>query len=274
MKTGLVIGYMSIVIAFIHCTELLCSSVAAQGPSEQVATSIKMSQAYFFTTKVYQEKALQVFIEEVNTVAKDLGLSEDTFITSNKLVEIYISPPASDMLGTISTSNFSYYIRGERKFAGLDRRNVNAVWAQDRNDYSWPIGRLDTNAAFRDGTQLMAAAGMNVAALNRDCIVDLRATMPGGPKAGYFVPDYWISWGRAGKNVALLAFLQPGKKIRTLQVYDPAYIARKSVNVPNLGELLRQGNAPKVLLERMGLEPTNHVEGSNAPNRPQKGINQ
>jgi len=195
---------MSIVIAFIHCTELLCSSVAAQGPSEQVATSIKMSQAYFFTTKVYQEKALQVFIEEVNTVAKDLGLSEDTFITSNKLVEIYISPPASDMLGTISTSNFSYYIRGERKFAGLDRRNVNAVWAQDRNDYSWPIGRLDTNAAFRDGTQLMAAAGI---------------------KSGLYRRFTCYDAGRAQGRLfcaRLLDFMGPGGKERSLTGFSPA----------------------------------------------------
>jgi hypothetical protein len=212
---------------------------------------------FFFTTKAYEQEALRALLEEVNQVAKDLTLPEQLPITSSNLVEVFIAPPASGMVGTASSSNYHYFVRAGRKFAGLNRRNLNAVWEQDRKNYLWPVSRIDTNAAFAIATQIMAKAGINIVALNSECNVQLDVTRPNGPRSLVFVPDYWIDWRKNGKSLAFLVFLAPTKDIRMLRVDDPTYVLRKAVEVRNLGELLREGGAPRILLERMGLELTN-----------------
>jgi len=127
---------------------------------------------------------------------------------------------------------------------------------------------MDTNAAFAIATQVMAAAGMDAVALNRDCRIDIRASMPDGPHARYFLPDYWVTWRKPGKVVAFLVFTEPNKIIRTLLVSDSAYILRRPIVVPNAGELLRQGNPPPGLLEKLGLVPTNVPSQTNGLSPP------
>jgi hypothetical protein len=223
------------------------------------------SSLYFYTTKAYQNEASRSLIEEVNLVAKDLNLPEQLPITESNLVELDIAPPGSGMLGMLSTSNYTYYVRSRRKFAGLDQRNQVETFYEAKAKYLWPISRMNTNSAFQVATQIMATAGMDVTALNRDLTIRTSAPTYEGRLGKTFVPSYRTSWFKGGENIASVEFLEPTRTIRTLQVYDSKYILRKPVNVPNLRELLIQGNAPKILLEKMGLEPTNAPSYRNAP---------
>ena len=199
-------------------------------------------------TKAYQREVRRLMIQEVNRVARDLKLEENLPLTESNVLGAFVNPPAGfinrSILGTLSTSNYEYYLTAGRTVSGMDERNLDGTWERIKAKYTWPINRLDTNAALQVATQIMATAGMDAGALNRDCKIDIRASMTEGPHGKHFVPDYWVSWQKQGKNTAFLEFLEPTKSIRQLHVMDSKYILSKPVEIPNLEELLKQTNDP------------------------------
>jgi len=210
-----------------------------------------------FTTAAYQREALRLLISEANLVAQELGLPERLPITNSDLTEIIIHPPRAARivgLGNISTSNYVYYISVGHKFSGLDRKNLEQDWEQLRKNYTWPISRMDTNGAFQMATQIMAAVSMDVAALNRDCRIDIQVSRPDdGLLSKHFVPDYWVTWFRPGQNeeaVAMIEFLLPTRTIRQLHVNNWKYILRKPVKVQHADALLSQTNAMPLITNK------------------------
>jgi hypothetical protein len=242
----------------------LCADVPTASTNASDQTPPFKPSPYFFTTKAYQREALRTFLPEINRVVRDLNLSEPLPITESHLVDVFISPPASGMIGRVTTSNYSYTAGPEKKFAGVHQ--LPDVWDKQSRTNRWPISRMNTNAALATATQIMAAAGMDAEGLNRDCRIDIRASMPDGPRAKYFLPDYWVTWRKPGKVVAFLVFTDPNKIIRTLSVSDSAYILRKPIVVSNAAELLRQGNPPPGFLRAIGLESTNTPPSSTTSN--------
>jgi len=93
-------------------------------------------------------------------------------------------------------------------------------------------------------TQFLAAASMDVKALNRDCKLTIRAFTPEGEHGSHFVPVYWVSWGKDGKPIASVELFEPTKTIRQMHVNKSEYILRKPLEIPNLDLLLSQTNAP------------------------------
>ena len=65
--------------------------------------------------------------------------------------------------------------------------------------YSWPMDRVDTNNALQIATQLMTVAGVDVARLNRECVVQIDLPDPEGFIRKHFFPDYWVAWWRPGE---------------------------------------------------------------------------
>ena len=213
-----------------------------------------------FTTEAYEQEATRVLIAEVNNLAFDLDLPEQRPIASNDILGIHIFPPAMGMLGTLTTSNYTYYVTLGRKFSGMDHRDLVGSFYELKSRYLWPLHLKDTNAVFKEAVAIMAKAGMDVAALNRDCQIEIDVS---GPYGSRFVPDYWIKWNQKGRRVGFLEFFAPTRSIRQLHVRNPSYIRRKPAEVPQLGRILREGHAPDFLLKRMGLDGTNQ-----APNGP------
>lgn len=208
-------------------------------------------QALFFSTESYRREAVRLMVEEANRVAKDLQLDENLPITETNLLERYVTPPrmaqAMMMLGHISTTNYTYYFSVSNKFSFLTRQNLDREFVQLRTEYLWPIERLDTNAAYRLATELLAAVSVDVDALNRDCAVRIESCRPEGKNSKHFVPIYWISWvsknPTKGEIVAMVELFEPTRTIRQLYVKRAEYILRKPLEITNLDYLLSQTNA-------------------------------
>jgi hypothetical protein len=200
----------------------------------------------FAPTKAYQREVFRLMVAEVNRMAGDLKLMEDLPITKSNVVGVMIAPPAAfinaSMLGNIDTSNYGYFFTVGRTISGVDQKHLAETWREIKRKYTWPISRLDTNAALRSAAQIMAAAGMDVDGLNLDCKIDIRASMTEGEHGKHFVPDYWVVWRRFGTNTSFLEFLEPTKMVRQFHVYDARYVLRKPVDIPNLNDLLKQTN--------------------------------
>jgi hypothetical protein len=204
-----------------------------------------------FTTKAYREEALRLIIEEANCVARELNLPESLPITETNLLGAYITPPrmAQGMraLGNITTSNYTYYISVDNKFSFLVRRNLEQEYSNLRAHCLWPMSRMDTNAAYQIATQLLAAASMDVNALNRDCKVQIQAFTPEGRAGKHFVPVYWVYWVAPSRGItASIEFVLPTRTILQMHVKDSKYILRKPLEIANLNFLLSPTNSAPV----------------------------
>ena len=232
---------------------LLCATAQEERVSGSGVKSESQErfQQMMFTTRVYRREALRLVLQEANSVAEALALPETLPISESNLVTSYISPPrltqGMKALGNITTSNYTYYVSVDNKFSFLEQRfadPMNRDFAKLRGKYLWRMDRMDTNAAYRLATQWLAAASMDVKALNRDCRLSVRAYIPEGPKGIHFVPLYWVVWGRGGETIASVELLAPTSTLRQMRVEKSEDILRRPLLVQNLDELLSQTNAP------------------------------
>jgi hypothetical protein len=105
-----------------------------------------------------------------------------------------------------------------------------------RQQYRWPISRMDTNLAYQLAIQWLSELSIDVHALTNACRTHVTAMMVEGGRN--FVPLYWVYWQRpeeeGQRNAALVELFEPTKTIRQLRVEDPQYILRKPVTVTNV----------------------------------------
>ena len=214
-------------------------------------TSKDRVQQLMLTTPSYRNEALRLVIGEANRVAEELNLPESLPITESNLVSAYIPTPGMARrlgggLGNVTTSNYTYYVSVANKFSFLEKRNMEQEYLRLRNQYLWPVKRMDTNAAYHAATQFLAAASIDVKALNQDCDVHIDAFMPEGINGKVFVPVYGIHW--TSKNpeirgsVAEVKYIEPTKSLCQLRVSKPEYIQRSPLQITNLDFLLSQTN--------------------------------
>jgi hypothetical protein len=246
-------GSVCLLLAFTLCVYAQDSTNSMLRPDGFKMTSKQRFQALIFTTPGYRDEALRLVIEEANHVAQELNLPENLPITESKLVAAYISPPRmaqhlGGAIGNITTSNYTYCVSVGNKFSFLEQTHLEQGYNQLRTQYLWPMSRMDTNAAYQLATQFLAAASMDVAALNSNCIVHINAFTPEGKNGKHFVPVYWVHWlskdPAVRGSVAEVEFIEPTKTIRQMRVTKSEYILRKSLEITNLDFLLSQTNSP------------------------------
>jgi hypothetical protein len=198
-----------------------------------------------FTTGLYQKAALKLVLHEANSVAEELNLTNDIPVTESNLVEFHISPfgfaYAFRRIGFVATRNYSYYVSLGDKFSFLEGTHQLENCQRYLAGYTWPVSRIDTNAAYQLATQCLSAVHMDVKALNRDCHVATSVdTSYVQAPPGKFVPIYWIAWipknGESTSAAEVRLFL-PTKTLLQLRVEDPKYILRHPLAFTNLAAL-------------------------------------
>jgi hypothetical protein len=212
-----------------------------------------------FTTRQYQQAAIKLVLQEANTVAGELQLPEKLPIAESNLTEAIITPFGynyiNKKIGSISTTNYVYYVSQGDKFNGLDVADYDQT-CSSLEEQLLPIKQMDTDGAYQLATQWLAAVSMDVKGLNRDCKthVALSPYWNGLDRLGQkprknFVPIYFV-WWTSPKNdtegygdVACVEFFSPTKKILQLTVRDSKYILRKPLVFTNLDSLF-PGTAP------------------------------
>jgi len=204
----------------------------------------------WFTSEAYKNAALKIMLHEANQISRALHLPEKLPIKSSDLTEIGIETPffseRQGRFGTICTKQYVYGANAASKFSYLNRN----FRAQDKSKYLTAIktkyaeskSRINTKAAYTLAIQFLTAASIDVAALERDCRIEIKPWDLGSQ----FVPLYQIRWLR-GKNeeeAAYVELLEPEHLLLKLWVEKPEYIERDSLVVPNREKLLSQTNAP------------------------------
>lgn len=198
-----------------------------------------------FNSKKYQEAALKLVLREANSVAEELNLTNDIPITVSNLVEFHVSPfgfaYAYRRIGFVATKNYSYYVSLGNKFSFLEGTHQFEDCQRYLAEYTWPVGEIDTNAAYQLATRWLTAVHMDVAALNHDCHV-ATSIDTGYVQAppGKFAPIYWIAWipkDGATPCAADVRLFLPTKTLLQLRVEDPKYILRKPLGFTNLAAL-------------------------------------
>lgn len=207
---------------------------------------------FMFTTPAYRNTALDLIVAEVNHVAQDLHLQESLPITESNLASYYIPPPRLAQrlgaIGNITTANYTYYFSVDNKFSFLAKTKLQQDYPKLREDYLWPVSRMDTNAAYQLAVKFLSEASMDVKSLNKDCTVHILAYTPEGDKGKHFVPLYWVYWSKPEQeghgSIASVELFGPTKTIRQLRVEDSKYILRQPLQITNVDFLLSQTNNP------------------------------
>lgn len=249
------------------CVLLTLFTAEAQTPSTNSATTNRSNipdmltpdgklthEAYHFTTKAYQREALRLVIEEANKVAKELQLPEKLPITETNLAGTFMVgygmsflPPG--MIGNVHTRDYGYFVSVGHKLSFVEGAHQNEDCIKWREQYKWPVNRIDTNHAYQLATQWMMAASMDVKALNRDCQVRVEPdSFWNAPllKKGSFVPIYDVFWvspqnrAEGFGDTAFVCLFAPTKTLISLRVQDSQYILREQLQFTNLENLLSQ----------------------------------
>ena len=221
-----------------------------------------------FTTLAYQQEAFARVLQEANQVAKDLKLPEKLPIMPTNLVQVFnpeygFSQLKPKSIGNVHTTNYGYFVSIAHKLSYVEATHQDENTLKWMKQYRWPNSQIDTNFAYQLATQWLAAAHMDVEALNHDCTLhvepdrfanqDLKGT-------GKFVPIYDVYWVSAQNkaegygDVADVMLLAPTRTLMSLRIEDPKYILRPAIEFTNLAELLAQTNSP-VPIKEMSAPP-------------------
>ena len=195
-----------------------------------------------FSTNAYQREGLRLLVEEANKVAEELLLPEERPITQTALVQSYVCPFARAQVrravGMIATRNYAYYVTKDNKFCYLEKTRQEDERNSWQTQYSWPMSRMDTNAAYELATQWLASVSMDVQGLNQDCQPHILVHMSKGTNnVSHFVPLYSVYWTKGAErqgSIALVKFFMPTKTLVQLRVEDARYILRRALQVTNL----------------------------------------
>lgn len=209
-------------------------------------------EGYWFTTEAYEKEAFRLVVEEANRVAKDLGLPEKLPISRSDLSRVFVlgygqSVAHEGAVGNVHTRDYGYFVSRDQKLCFVEGAHQDQDCQKWVAEYQWPRSQMDTNGAYQLATQWLAAARMDVKALNRDCTV---VAEPEGFYNQYlsstqvFVPIYDVYW-QSAKNktegygsVASVKLFAPTKTLVSLRVEEPKYILRKPLVFTNLDVLL------------------------------------
>jgi hypothetical protein len=225
-------------------------------------------------TDAYKREMLRLMIAEANRFASQLKLDEQLPITASNLTLVSLIPAGKTYgtLGVIDTRNYVYSM--DVKDFGVVCSGICRKGYQDfleaQKKYVWPISRYDTNHAFQMAVELLTTAGMDVKALDRDCVVKIDWLGERGLFGRHFFPDYVVTWFPKtktfhmppGENVACVEFIEPLKRPRQLQLSgllpNSKYNLRKPLETVNFMELLTPENSREAVLKEMEMA-TNYV---------------
>lgn len=237
------------------------------GVPNPVGPDGKYTRALTFTTKAYQDEAFRLLLREANQVAEELRLPERLPLTPTNIVRSFVNPfgyaYAKKAIGSITSSNYTYYFSQGNKFSYLECTHQNEKCQEYEASFLWPVTQVDTNQAYQQAVYWLAAASMDVNGLNRDCEIVIETDRSYvHPPSGKFVPVYYVYWkrpgSRRGSGVASVRIFTPTRSLLQLRVEDPKFILRKPLVVTSLDVLLSQTNA-------LDTDPRYPLRQTNAP---------
>lgn len=232
-----------------------------KGFPDPLGTDATNGPHIFLTTEAYTKEALAVVISEANRIAKALKLKDAAPITITQLVEVFVPPPGFskdfESIGNITTSNYVYCISRGNKLCYVEKAHQEEDGLKWQNNYSWPVDRIDTNAANARAVQWLIAASVDIDALDRDHTKRVYvANKYLRPPPGHFVPIYTVGWFKRRtpnpdivimtpdkdsewEPIASITLFQPTETLIQFRVEDTKYILNKPLMLTNLAAALR-----------------------------------
>ena len=241
-------------IYFGAVTILSIARGAALGASEDEA-SLRYT-ATQFTPEAYRKEASRALVADINSLIRQLDLPEKVPMEINDFREIFIQPPyrcdSQGGFGSAISSNYTYSTPAGNVLCAVDWNDASsaAFLESVRRTYARPKNQRNNAAAYSLARNWLAAAGVDLAALERECSVDFRVQEMGDK----FVPIYWVIWRQPAACIecpadfyeggfqaaAYVRVLEPERKLLQLGVENPRYMLRQPLAVDNRDQLLQQ----------------------------------
>jgi hypothetical protein len=200
------------------------------------------------TTEAYKKATLKAMLAEANKICGEMHLPEKLPIQSSDLAKVMIETPYfsdhTGRMGTISTENYLYGTRGN-KLAVISKlfpsQDESQYLASLRARYTASRSRINTNAAYALATQWLAAASVDIKALERDYKVFIQPWKSGNN----FVPLYSLDWRKEADlsdRAATVELVEPEHSLNLLIVEKPEYMKREPIIVADREKLLEVKN--------------------------------
>jgi hypothetical protein len=245
--TKLAVGFLAI------CLANLCSG----------QTNFAAKRPLLTAPSAYKEAMSKLMLSEANDYASRLNLPEQLPITTNSLMELFVTFPRMaerfGALGSLRTTNFSYGFGKGKHLCYITRliKGGNSYDYDANKPYEIDPSVVNTNAAYMLATQWLAKAFVDVGRLSTSSVVSIKPLVI----LHMATSKYTVEWQQGSilvngvsmpKPVAKVVLASPQNELWTLRMEDPTFILRKPLEITNLDYLLSQTNAPAV--------GTNHSE--------------
>lgn len=197
----------------------------------------------------YREAMSKLMLAEANEYARALHLPETLPLTTNLLRECFVTPPfvaaRFGALGSLRTTNYSYAFGRGRRLSYVTRliKGDNPYDYDSHKRYAIDPSAVNTNAAYRQATQWLSKAFVDVRRLSESSTVSIQPWVI----LHMTTSKYTVEWQRNGEPVAKVVLVEPKAELWTLRVEDPQLILRKPLELANLDFLLSQTNAPALM---------------------------
>lgn len=254
MRTLHIASWVAVLVIAVVCVRAAEEVPVPKGFADPYGTDAYNGPHIFLTSAAYEKEARRLLCEEATKVATELRLPEELPLTESNIVQSFICPFGHAYVnqggvGNVESHHYMYIAGKGWRFSKLTIANWSGVCASYRREYRWPSDRLNTNAAYSLATQWLAAVSMDVAALNRECVMHAapdsywtRFSWNTPFTNAIFTPIYSVYWvpkeTTNGSVTAAVGLFVPDKTLLEIRIEDPKYILRKPLRFTNLDELL------------------------------------
>lgn len=250
-----------VLLALTTRSQVAVSTGNIESKTNTVRSTVKLEDdPFWLTTEAYEREVFRLVLQEANKVACELHLPEKLPITEKDLTRVFVARygiaqvDGETVAGNVWTRNYAYFVSVDDKFSSVGTSHYDEDCAKWSEQYQWPRSRIDNDSAYQLATQWLAAVHMDVAALNRDCHVNVKVNSywQGGVKWRHFVPIYDIVWQSSqhaaehNSSAASVTVFTPTESLVDLSVHESKYILRKPLVITNLDYLLGRTNTASI----------------------------
>ena len=136
----------------------------AQNSSALPPTSLRVGEIgampLMFTTKAYHDEALKQLLVEANQIAAALQLPESLPLAETNIVKVFVNPYGyacrRNSIGTVTSSNYCYYVSAGNKFSYLESPHQDELCRKFQASHTLPLNQINTNEALQLARQWLA----------------------------------------------------------------------------------------------------------------------
>lgn len=195
----------------------------------------------------YRREALSLMMADANEAGTALHLQDRMPFKESTMASYFIEPIFFTWrklgVGYLDTGKYTLYFGKGNQLWVIDSTHQEDDAPGIIAQYTWPIEKLDTNAAYNLAMDWLRAFHADVDRLRESSDVSIdHWVCAGKPEKMFFVPVYVFNWETKGTGefAAKVSLLSPTRTLISLRIADRNYNLRPSLPFTNLDHYMSE----------------------------------